>query len=697
SFMAQRKVTLWVLFLVLNPVFSQLDEFIFSGFSGAKNNNHSLSLNGAAGIENKGILRLTDDTLRVLGHAFYSSPIQFKNSTSNKAVSFSTAFAFACIPQYPKLGGHGLAFTISPTKELAGALPSQYLGLFNANNIGNFTNDVFAVEFDTVQDFEFGDINDNHVGIDINSLISNKSVPAAYFLDNSTKQDLYMKGGEVIQAWIDYDSTINRIDVKLSLSSIKPRYSILSFDVDLSPILKDTMFVGFSSSTGLLASYHYILGWSFNMSGEAQSLSLSDLPSLPGPKKSQLPLIIGVTVSACFVVILVIAVAFFLIRKIKNADIIEQWELDVGPHRFTYQELKKATRGFRDKELLGLGGFGRVYKGTLPNTDTQVAVKRVSHESKQGLREFVSEIASIGRLRHRNLVQLVGWCRQRGDLLLVYDFMPNGSLDKYLFNEPKAILSWEQRFKIIKDVASGLLYLHEEWEQTVIHRDIKAGNVLLDSELNGRLGDFGLAKLFEHGSNPSTTRVVGTLGYLAPELTRTGKPTTSSDVFAFGALLLEVVCGRKPIEPKALPEELILVDWVWDKWRSGAVLDVVDPRLNGEFDEIEAVVVVKLGLICSNDLPEARPTMRQVVRYLEGEVPLPEVVAAPNVYEGKKGNGSGVGGGVEYEDYVHSYGISSYLEKICTWSSAGEGEDGVVDIEATAASPHSLSGGHNCR
>ncbi|MCI30464.1 L-type lectin-domain receptor kinase S.4, partial [Trifolium medium] len=144
----------------------------------------------------------------------------------------------------------------------------------------------------------------------------------------------------------------------------------------------------------------------------------------------------------------------YLFRKIKNADVIEAWELEIGPHRYSYQELKKATKGFKEKELLGQGGFGRVYNGTLPKSKIQVAVKRVSHESKQGLREFVSEISSLGRLCHRNLVQLLGWCRRRGDLLLVYDFMANGSLDKYLFEDSDIVLSWEQRFKIIKDVAS---------------------------------------------------------------------------------------------------------------------------------------------------------------------------------------------------------------------------------------------------
>ncbi|GLT89064.1 hypothetical protein SLE2022_070660 [Rubroshorea leprosula] len=674
----------WVFVFLSTPVFSQVNQLYFDGFKGAGSN---MSLNGAAEVEDNGVIRLTNDTFRLIGHAFYSSPFKFKSSTDGKAFSFSTAFAFAMVPQYPQLGGHGLAFTISPSKELAGALPSQYLGLVNASDNGNFSNHVFAVEFDTVQDFEFGDINDNHVGIDLNSLASNVSTTAAYLLENSTREVLNLKGGKVIQAWVDYDSGKNQLDVKLSPFSEKPKFSLISLEVDLSPFLLDTMYVGFSASTGLLAGSHYLLGWSFNMSGEAKSLFLPALPSLPGPRKNQTLLVVLVTASSALVMIFAIAVSIYLIRKIKDADRIEAWELDVGPHRFSYQELKKATRGFRDKEILGFGGFGRVYKGILPNTNTEVAVKRISHGSKQGMREFVSEIGSIGRLRHRNLVQLLGWCRRRGDLLLVYDFMPNGSLDKRLFDEPKSVLSWEQRFKVIKDVASGLLYLHEEWEQTVIHRDIKAGNVLLDSELNGRLGDFGLAKLYEHGATPSTTRVVGTLGYLAPELTRTGKPTSSSDVFAFGALLLEVVCGRRPIEPKALPEELILLDWVWEMWRSGAVLDMVDRKLNGQFDELEAVVVVKLGLMCSNNAPEARPTMRQVVRYLEGELGLPETIEAPDGYEGKGSASCGTG----FEDFLHSYPISSFMEKVSMVSSAGDGED--VDIEAGATSPlsHSVS------
>lgn len=649
-----------MILLALNSIqsHSQQDEFFYAGFNEAATN---ITLNGGAVIEHKGIIRLTNDTERVLGHAFYSNPIHFKNKTTTKVFSFSTSFAFAIVPQYPKLGGHGFAFTISPSKTLSNGYPSQYLGLLNPHDLGNFSNHLFAVEFDTVQDFEFNDINDNHVGINLNNMVSNKSVKACFFTDESMNkqvQDLNLKSGSVIQAWIDYDSSRSIIEVRLSPTSSKPSSPILSYQVDLTPIFKETMYVGFSSSTGLLSGSHYILGWSFKINGESKTLSLKNLPSLSSHNtRTRKALILGLTISFVFLIVLTTGLAFYF--KMKNNDVIEAWELEVGPHRFPYKELKQATRGFKDKNLLGFGGFGKVYKGVLPDSKTEIAVKQISQESRQGLQEFISEIETIGKLRHRNLVQLLGWCRKRNDLILVYDFMENGSLDKYIFEQPRAILRWEERFRIIKGVASGLVYLHEEWEQTVIHRDVKAGNVLLDSEMNARLGDFGLAKLYDHGENPSTTRVVGTLGYLAPELTRTGKPTTSSDVFAFGALLLEVVCGRRPIEPKALPEELVLVDWVWDRLRLGAALEVVDPKLGGVYDEVEVLLVIKVGLLCSEDSPERRPTMKQVIRYLEGELPLPEL----DVFGVKKGGGD--------RQFEGMYAMSPFFESANTWSSTG--------------------------
>jgi len=171
----------------------------------------------------------------------------------------------------------------------------------------------------------------------------------------------------------------------------------------------------------------------------------------------------------------------------------------------------------------------------------------------------------------------------------------------------------------------GLLYLHEDWEQVVIHRDIKASNVLLDSELNGRLGDFGLARLYDHGTDPLTTHVVGTTGYLAPELAKTGKATTATDVFAFGAFLLEMCCGRRPIEPHAQEEEVVLMDWVLSSWQKGLLLDTLDSRLGEEYSSSEVELVLKLGLLCSNPTPAARPSMPQLVRFLEGDTTPPEL------------------------------------------------------------------------
>ncbi|CAM8965144.1 unnamed protein product [Rhodiola kirilowii] len=539
------------------------DEFYFSRFSNQQAGN--LSLNGVARIESNAIIKLTNETRRLLGHAFYSHPIRFKNSSSSG-----------------KLQG--------PPRRFA----QQYLGLLNSTDNGNFSNHIFAVEFDTVQDFEFRDINDNHVGVNINSMVSSASVAAGFYSDDDDQaRDLNLKSGKTIQAWIEYDALKNQLNVTLSESSTKPRNPILTFRVDLSPVLEEFMYVGFSASTGLLASSHYVFGWSFKVNGVARPLTLSSLPKLPKIKKPiSPPLIIGISVSAGLVA--AAGLAFYIANRIKNADPIQDWELDVGPHRYSYAQLKAATKGFSDKEILGFGGFGKVYRGVLPKSDMVVAVKRISHESRQGLQEFASEITSMGKLRHRNLVQLLGWCRRREDLLLVYDFMENGSLDRYIYDQPRAILDWPQRYKIIKDIARGLLYLHEEYEQTVIHRDIKAANVLLDSEFNGKLSDFGLAKLYQHGSDPGTT-IVGTLGYLAPELTRTGRPTTSSDVFAFGALLLEMVCGRRPIAPKEAHEEVVLVDWVWEQWKVGRVVEVVDERMGEEFDENEVVKGFETG------------------------------------------------------------------------------------------------------
>ncbi|KAL9233788.1 hypothetical protein vseg_008738 [Gypsophila vaccaria] len=606
-------------------------------YNGFKSANLELDADGIARYTDNGLLMLTNnDSTRQTGHAFFPFSIPFKSIKSNfssRILSFSTSFAFAIVAANDTiLVGHGMAFVISPTKDLSGQLPSQYLGLFTTTNIGNSSDHILAVELDTVQDFEFGDIDDNHVGIDINSMVSTVAATAGYYTPSKNEKNqnefknLSLRSGKPMIVWIDYDSKKSLLDVTLAPIDVpKPQTPLLSLSKDLSPIIEDTMYVGFSASNGLLFGTHYILGWSFATDSKAQDLIITELPDIPGPRKMPLffPIGLPIIISA---VILLSLVSIYVYRKSKFAEELEDWEMKYGPHRFKYKDLYVATKGFKDKRLLGRGGFGKVYKGVLPETNIEIAVKKVSHDSKQGIREFVAEIVSSGRLRHRNLVPLLGYCRRKKELLLVYDYMPKGSLDKYLYRQESLSLSWEQRFNIIKGVASGLLYLHEEWEQVVIHRDIKASNILLDSEFNARIGDFGLARLYDHGSDPHTTHAAGTIGYLAPEHTTTGKATRSTDIYAFGAFLLEVCCGRRPIVMNATNGHTILVNLVFESWNSGQILEVIDINLNQcdyKADEVE--LVLKLGLFCVNVEPSARPDMRQVVHYLGGKQPLPDL------------------------------------------------------------------------
>ncbi|XP_042489884.1 L-type lectin-domain containing receptor kinase IV.2-like [Macadamia integrifolia] len=617
-----------LLFLLLSRfVASQQEDvgFTYNGFRGV-----NMSLDCLAQITENGLLMLVNTTLSQVGHAFYPQPICFMNSSSGNVFSFSTTFIFALFSEFATLGGPGIVFVISPSRRFPGALPSSYLGLFNTTNIGYSSNHVVGVELDTFQNTQFNDIDDNHVGIDINGLRSVQAASASYFSDQENRRvNLNLYSGRPMQLWVEYDGTEKQLNVTLAPTTVpaKPTKPLLSFNIDLSRYMVDPMFVGFSSSTSGIKTPQYVLGWSFKINGQAKELCLSQLPKLPrmGPKTRPRIFTIGFPViGASLVFMSIVIIQFIVARKRKFAEVLEDWELEYGPHRFKYKDLYIATKGFHDKELLGIGGFGKVYKGVLHTSKVEVAVKRVSHDSTQGVREFIAEIISMGKLRHRNIVTLLGYCRRKGELLLVYDFMPNGSLDKFLFDQ-STTLSWNQRFQIIKNVASALLYLHEEWEQVVVHRDIKSSNVMLDREMNGRLGDFGLAKLYDHGGDPKTTHVVGTFGYLAPEFATTGKANPSVDVFAFGVFLLEVACGRRPIDPQASEECIELVDWVISIWNSGKILEAVDPKLemNNEVEEME--LVLKLGLLCSQSDPIARPCMRQVVQYLKGEIPQPDL------------------------------------------------------------------------
>ncbi|XP_051224484.1 L-type lectin-domain containing receptor kinase SIT2 isoform X1 [Lolium perenne] len=601
------------------------DQFVYSGFAQA-----NLSLDGAATIRSDGLLELTNGTFNIKGHALYPTPLQFRRLPSGNVQSFSVTFVFSIISAYPEKGADGMAFFVAKNKSFSSALPAQYLGLLDDQNNGNTNNHIFAVELDTIQNSEFQDISDNHVGININSLHSVQSRDAGFYENkNGMFKNLTLISREVMQVWVQYDEGATQIDVTLApIKMAKPLRPLVSVIYNLSTVLTHTAYVGFSSATGVINSRYFMLGWSFSMGKSAPAIDISKLPKLPrvGPRhrskvlKIALPIVI-----AAFIFVAGTIVTIFARRKFAYSELREDWEIEFGPHRFSYKDLVLSTDGFKNKNLLGAGGFGKVYKGMLPKSKLEVAVKRLSHESKQGTKEFITEIVSIGHLRHRNLVQLLGYCRVEGELLLVYSYMENGSLDKYLYcGQDEPSLNWAKRFHVIKGAACGLLYLHERWDKVVLHRDIKASNVLLDSEMNGRLGDFGLAKSYDHGTDPHTTRVVGTMGYLAPELVHMGKVSPLTDVFAFGIFLLEVTCGQKPVKQNAHGDRFMLVDWVLENWQKGLLVETIDQRLQGECDLDEACLVLKLGLLCSQPFASARPSMHQVMQYLNREMPLPE-------------------------------------------------------------------------
>ncbi|XP_061340079.1 PTI1-like tyrosine-protein kinase At3g15890 [Gastrolobium bilobum] len=287
---------------------------------------------------------------------------------------------------------------------------------------------------------------------------------------------------------------------------------------------------------------------------------------------------------------------------------------------FSLKELHSATNNFNYDNKLGEGSFGSVYWGQLWD-GSQIAVKRLKVWSNKADMEFAVEVEILARVRHKNLLSLRGYCAEGQERLIVYEYMPNLSLLSHLHGQHSAesLLDWNRRMNIAIGSAEGIVYLHHQATPHVIHRDIKASNVLLDSDFQARVADFGFAKLIPDGATHVTTKVKGTLGYLAPEYAMLGKANESCDVYSFGILLLELASGRKPVEKISSTVRRSIVDWAFPLVCEKKFSEIADPRLNGNYVEEELKRVIFVALVCAQNLPDKRPTMLDVVELLKGE------------------------------------------------------------------------------
>ncbi|XP_075666810.1 G-type lectin S-receptor-like serine/threonine-protein kinase RKS1 isoform X2 [Castanea sativa] len=283
-----------------------------------------------------------------------------------------------------------------------------------------------------------------------------------------------------------------------------------------------------------------------------------------------------------------------------------------------------ATNNFSPINKLGEGGFGSVFKGQLSNGQ-QVAVKRLSNSSGQGIQEFKNEVMLIAKLQHRNLVKLFGCCIQGEEKMLIYEYMPNKSLDFFIFDHTRSsLLNWGKRFEIIIGITRGILYLHQDSRLRIIHRDLKTSNVLLDGEMNPKISDFGIARIFKGDQiQDKTTRVIGTYGYMSPEYAVFGKFSTKSDVFSFGVILLEIISGKKNNSSYQAHPSLTLIGHVWELWREDRALDIVDSSITESFVSHEVLRCIQIGLLCVQEDATDRPTMLAILLMLSCETTIP--------------------------------------------------------------------------
>jgi hypothetical protein len=360
------------------------------------------------------------------------------------------------------------------------------------------------------------------------------------------------------------------------------------------------------------------------------------------PASNRTGLFIGLGAAGAALISIAAAMIFLAVRRRRRAAVHREFvarnnkmlkQNAAALVWFDWTELKTATRGFSKKYLVGEGGFGSVYKGVLKDGRT-IAIKRFRNCTPEGDIDFLNEVEVISKVKHRNLVVLRGCCvastntdgHQR---MLVYDFMPNGSLADCLFEKNRPLLGWTDRRKIGIGMAKGLAYLHAEVVPQIIHRDVKANNILLDENFNARVADFGLAKLAPEDETHFTTHVAGTHGYVAPEYALYGQLTDKSDVYSFGVCLLELMSSRRALAASDSPQICLVTDWAWMLMKEGRGIEVVDQAIRNTGSQEVMLRFVKVGILCAHLLVAFRPTMMEVVKMLEGDCDIPEIPDRP--------------------------------------------------------------------